>query len=119
MKLVRFIVLKPDTLDHKLQKEDTQAFWLSRAEMRAINRSARQVCHTVRETNPKYFEAFSNLYQDCSEEDTVRELLSNHKEILYSCSATPMRGLESRAHLLMRQYRSFHVKTLLESQQKS
>lgn len=118
MKLVRFI-LKPDTLDHKLQKEDTQAFWLSRAEMQAINRSARQVCYTVRETNPKHFEAFSRLHQDCSKEDTVQELLSNHKEMLYSCSATSMRGLESRAHLLMRQYRSFHVKSLLEIQQKS
>ncbi|KAL3912035.1 MAG: hypothetical protein SGILL_007044 [Bacillariaceae sp.] len=115
-KSVRF---SPDVIEHEpsivWDLEDHNAMWWSQEEISNFSRTARSKAHAFLRKNEAFTRTFHSVFQDCSKEMSSRRLLQSENVQDLLGSATALRGLESRMISIIRQYRKFHITSVLEA----
>jgi hypothetical protein len=97
-------------------EEDIKLLWWSRAEIRQMHRHAGQVLNELREQNPSYIQSMSRLFQECSTESNVPDVVSANCDLLLNSPREDIRGLERQMDKRLSQYRLVHVRNILKFQ---
>jgi hypothetical protein len=97
--------------------EDMQAMWWTQQEIQSFSRTARSKAHAFLRKNEGFTRTFHTVFQDCSKDMSSRRLLQTQSVQDLLSSATALRGLESRTISIIRQYRNFHITSVLEAAQ--
>ncbi|KAL3916965.1 MAG: hypothetical protein SGILL_004933 [Bacillariaceae sp.] len=98
--------------------EDMGAMWWTQEEIQSFSRTARSKAHAFLRKNESFTRTFHSVFQDCSKEASSRRLLQTQSVQELLSSANALRGLESRTISVIRQYRNFHITSVLEAAEK-
>eukprot|EP00539_Tryblionella_compressa_P012912 CAMPEP_0178825664 /NCGR_PEP_ID=MMETSP0746-20121128/6346_1 /TAXON_ID=913974 /ORGANISM="Nitzschia punctata, Strain CCMP561" /LENGTH=234 /DNA_ID=CAMNT_0020487451 /DNA_START=93 /DNA_END=797 /DNA_ORIENTATION=+ len=94
--------------------DDLHAMWWTAEDIYGFNKAAiRRVKNFLRH-HEKFTETFMAVFQDCSKDMNTRQLWESDNVTALLDFPTELRGLESRAISIVRQYRKFHIQSVLE-----
>ena len=98
--------------------EDMEAMWWKQEDIQSFGRTARSKAHAFLRKNENFTRTFQAVFQDCSKEVSSRRLLQTQSVQDLLSSTNALRGLECRSISIIRQYRNFHITSVLEAAEK-
>jgi hypothetical protein len=93
--------------------EDTLAMWWTPTDIQTFHRTARAKAKAFLRRSQRFKDAFQAVFQECSKDISTRDLLETESVQYLLSSATTLRGLESRTISIIREYRNFHIQSVL------
>ncbi|KAG7338452.1 hypothetical protein IV203_010113 [Nitzschia inconspicua] len=98
----------------ELDVEDMLAMWWTPADIKMFQRAARAKAQSFLRRYETFKQNFQAVFQECSKQMTIRELLETESVQRLLVSSTTLRGLESRTIGIIREYRNFHIQNVLD-----
>jgi hypothetical protein len=94
--------------------EDMLPMWWTRSEIETFHKAAKVKARSFLRRSDTFKKTFQAVFQECSRDRTGRNLLESESVQRLLSSATTLRGLESRTIGIIREYRNFHARSVLE-----
>jgi hypothetical protein len=94
--------------------EDMLPMWWTRSEIEMFHKAAKVKARSFLRRSDSFKKTFQTVFQECSRDRTGRNLLESESVQRLLSSATTLRGLESRTIGIIREYRNFHARSVLE-----